>query len=34
MTHRPAAVAGAFYPADPAVLAQDVDALLSQARDV
>ncbi|HEY7758392.1 MAG TPA: AmmeMemoRadiSam system protein B [Burkholderiales bacterium] len=29
---RPAAVAGAFYPADPAVLARDVAALLDQAR--
>lgn len=32
MTIRPAAVAGAFYPADPALLARDLDALLSQAR--
>jgi len=31
-TTRPAAVAGAFYPADPAVLARDVAALLDRAR--
>jgi len=32
MTTRPAAVAGAFYAADPALLTRDVDALLDQAR--
>ncbi len=31
-TIRPAAVAGAFYPADPAVLARDVAALLDRAQ--
>jgi hypothetical protein len=32
MSVRPAAVAGAFYPADPALLAREVDALLSETR--
>jgi AmmeMemoRadiSam system protein B/AmmeMemoRadiSam system protein A len=31
-TIRPAAVAGAFYPADPAVLARDIAALLNRAQ--